>query len=115
MHAAQHLPLKPVVLEILLALAAGPLHGYAILRSVRDRTGGVPRLETGPLYRHLARLLDGGLVEETAAPKEPDTYDERRRYYRLTELGREVLRLEGERLLGLVEATRRLGIAGAGE
>lgn len=102
-------PLKPAVLEILLALAEAPLHGYGILARIREAPDGGVQLETGPLYRHLKRLLDDGLVNEASAPAGETDRDERRRYYELTALGREVLSLEGRRLSELVERGRALG------
>lgn len=109
MDTEAHLPLKPVVFHILLALAPGEAHGYGVILSVREQSDGVIRLESGPFYRHLRRLLDDGLVEES--PERPDDDDARRgAYYRLTEAGREVLAAEGRRLAGLVAATRRLGL-----
>ena len=85
------LPLRPVELHILLALADGDLHGYAIRQEALARSGGEVDLEAGTLYRALRRLLEAGLVAEkrpaaSAAPAE----DERRRTYRLTDLGRKV-------------------------
>ena len=62
----RHLPLKPVVFHILLALADQDLHGYGIMQDVRDRSGGHIRMETGPMYRHLRRLLDDGLIAEAS-------------------------------------------------
>ncbi len=106
----EHLPVKPVVLEILVALGAGALHGYAILNTVRERSHGALKLETGPLYRHLKRLLDAGLVEEAPEPDDVDASDQRRRYYRLTRLGLQVVRLETERLAGVLARASRLGM-----
>lgn len=106
----EFVPLKAAVLEILLALGETPLHGYAILQQVRDRSGGRVVLETGPLYRHLKRLLDDGLVVETDEPETVQDGDDRRRYYTLTALGREVLAVEGRRLSGLVQRGRDLGL-----
>ncbi len=105
-----HVPLKAAVLEILLALAEPPLHGYAILQRVRERTGGRIRLQTGPLYRHLKRLLEDGLVAEAEGPGPEEGGDERRRYYTLTPLGRAVLSFEGERMADLVARQRALGL-----
>jgi DNA-binding PadR family transcriptional regulator len=105
----EHLPLSPVVLAILIALGQAPLHGYAVAQAVRTRSNGRIRLETGPLYRHLKRLLDDGLVEE--APERPDPDDARRRaYYRLTPLGRQVVVAETRRLGELVRFARRAGL-----
>ena len=104
------LPLKPPIFEILLALGEGRLHGYGILQAVRAQAGGSRRLETGPLYRQLRRLLEAGWIEELAEPPEGTPDDQRRTaYYDLTPLGRAVLRAEGARLAELVSQTRRLG------
>jgi DNA-binding PadR family transcriptional regulator len=108
---AGFLPLKPSVLEILMALAETPLHGYGILQRVRERSKGRVELETGPLYRRMKRLLDDGLVMEADEPDDVDDPDERRRYYTLTRLGREVLELEAERLAALVARQRALGLS----
>ncbi len=92
-------PLKPADFHILLALAEGPRHGYGIMKEVdRESSGGV-RLEIGSLYRLLGRLLDAGLIEDAEG-------DERRRYYRISRLGRRVLKTEAERLAGLVDLVR---------
>jgi DNA-binding PadR family transcriptional regulator len=101
------LPLTPVVFEILLALAAGEQHGYAIMRDVAERTGGRIDLHAGTLYRALARLLDGGLIEELDERPAPDVDDERRRYYRLTPRGAAVAQAEAERLEAQLTAARR--------
>ena len=103
------IPLKPVILEIVMSLAQGDRHGYAILRDVRTRSVGRMKLETGPLYRHLKRLLDDGLVEETDGSAEGESSDKRRRYYGLTALGRAVLAAEGQRLARAVEHAQALG------
>jgi DNA-binding PadR family transcriptional regulator len=92
-------PLKPADFHILLALAEGPCHGYGIMKEVERESNGDVRLEIGSLYRLLARMLDSGLIEEVDG-------DERRRYYRLSRLGRRVLKAEAERLAGLVELFR---------
>jgi len=105
----RHLPLKPVVFHILLALAEGDAHGYAVIKEVRRVSGGRVHLTTGPFYRHLARLLDDGLVEETV--ERPRDDDPRRgSYYRLTDLGRGVVAAEGARMASLVGTTVRLGL-----
>ena len=91
--------LKPADFHILLALAAGPRHGYGIMREVERESGGDVRLEIGSLYRLLGRLLDQGFIENADA-------DERRRYYRISRLGRRVLKTEAERLAGLVDVIR---------
>jgi len=96
-----HLPLTPVEFHILLSLADGARHGYAILQDVTGRAGDLLRLRTGTLYTVIKRMLDGGWLEETDGRDAGDT-DERRRYYRLTPLGREVTRAEARRLEALV-------------
>lgn len=103
------LPIKPAVLLILVSLAEGEKHGYAVMKSVRDRSEGRVKLETGPLYRHLSRLIEDGLVEETEREAEAD--DPRRRcYYRLSRLGRRVLAAEARALADVVDVTKRLGV-----
>ncbi len=108
-----HLPLKPAVFQILLALADRERHGYSVLLAVRESSGGRIRLETGPLYRHLKKLLDCGLVREF---REESPQDPRRGCrYALTDLGRQVLRAESARLDQALSLSRRLGLLeGAG-
>ena len=103
------LPLTPVALNVLLALADGERHGYGIMLEVRERTGGRVRLGPGTLYGAVKRLKEGGVIEESGERPDPESDDERRRYYRLTGFGREVLAAEVERLDGLVRAARRKG------
>jgi DNA-binding PadR family transcriptional regulator len=95
-------PIKPAVFHILLALADGPVHGYAAMQAVRERSAGSVRLSTGSFYRHLAKLLDDGLVEEAAGPADDDP--RRGAYYRVTATGRHALARERDRLAGLVAA-----------
>lgn len=90
------LPLTAVVFEILVSLASEDRHGYSILADVRQRTG--EPLLPGSLYRAMARLLESGLVEELDERPDPALDDERRRYYRLTTLGRSVASAEAARL-----------------
>jgi DNA-binding PadR family transcriptional regulator len=106
MDAGRFLPLTPVVLEIAMALATGDRHGYEIMQEVERRSEGRIVLHPGTLYRALARLLDQRLIEELDA--RPDDVDPRRRYYRLTPLGRAVAHAEVDRLAGQVSAARRL-------
>ena len=105
-----YLPLTPAVLDIVLALGDEELHGYAIMREVRRRTDGRRRLAPGTLYRSLRQMQERGLVEESEERPDPDLDDERRRYYRLTDLGRRVAVAEVERLEGLVRAARSKGL-----
>ena len=102
-----HLPLSPIAFEILMSLAEGDRHGYAILRSVEERTG--TGLHAGTLYRALARLVDAALLEELEEAPDPET-DERRRYYRLTRLGRRVAAAEARRLEEQVGTARAIGL-----
>jgi DNA-binding PadR family transcriptional regulator len=105
--ADDFLPLKPVVVHILLALSAGDSHGYGVIQAVRAHSDGRIQLETGPFYRHLNRLLDDGLVEDSGTrPVDVDT--RRGAYYRLTPLGGLVLSAEEERLAKLLSLTRSL-------
>ncbi len=107
MDVDRFLPLTPVVFEIALALGAGERHGYDIMQEVERRTDGRIVLHPGTLYRALSRLLELGLIEELDERPAGDT-DERRRYYRLTALGRGVARAEVERLASQVSAARGL-------
>jgi DNA-binding PadR family transcriptional regulator len=84
--------------QVLVALADGEKHGYAIIKEVARRTGDAVRLHTGTLYTALRRFVDDGLVEESVERPDPSLDDERRRYYRLTERGRAVALAEANRL-----------------
>ena len=95
--AAEFLPLNPATLHILLALAGEDLHGYAIMQHVAERSEGRYKLGPGTLYDNLQRLLDQGLVKELAQER-GRSGDSRRRYYRLSALGRGVLAAEISRL-----------------
>jgi DNA-binding PadR family transcriptional regulator len=107
LNLAGFLPLTPVSFEILLALAGGEQHGYAVMLDVERRSGGAISLHAGSLYRALNRLLEAGLIEELDERPEPEQDDERRRYYRLTTKGLEVARGEARRLEQQVEAARQ--------
>jgi len=98
------LPLRPVDLHLLLVLAEGDAHGYGLVQSIAERTGGLVRLDPGNLYRVIKRLVDTGVIDEVERRRAPDLGDERRRYYTLTALGRRVLTAEVERLQALVNA-----------
>lgn len=98
-------PMKLQWFHILLALAEGDLHGYAIQRAVLDRTAGEMTLWPAMLYRSLATLAEEGLIQGTDEPADGDR-DERRRYYSLTPAGRERLRAEAERMSEWVEIAR---------
>src|SRR5262245_60561592 len=92
------IPLTPMVLQVLLALADGDKHGYAIIKEVRRRTTGEVELGASSLYAVMKRLLGDGLVLETDDRPDPALDDERRRYYRLTDFGRAVASAELKRL-----------------
>jgi DNA-binding PadR family transcriptional regulator len=104
-----HLPLTPAVFAILLALADGEKHGYAIMKEAALPAGGAINLGPGTLYGTIDRLIRDTLVEETGL-----TDDARRRYYRLTNLGHAVLAAETERLaVSLRTARSRTAATGA--
>lgn len=96
--ASRHLPLAPWHFEVLLSLAGGELHGYGIIREIRGRSRGRLELGTSTLYAALRRLLAAGLIEDAGGPQEASAGPPRR-YYRITELGRDVAELEARRLL----------------
>lgn len=102
------LPLTPVVLHILLSLAdeRQGKHGYAVAREVEELTDGQIRMGPGTLYGSIQRMLDASLIDERRSRSAPDE-DERRRYYKITPLGRRVLELEVSRLADIVAIARR--------
>src|SRR5579862_1783941 len=100
------LPLKTNWFHILLSLAAEDQHGYGIMQEVLERTGGKVRLWPATLYGTLARLIDAGLIQESDERPAAELDDARRRYYKLTRLGRRVLDLESRRLEDLVNVLR---------
>lgn len=109
--AASGKPLKAAWFHILLALADEAQHGYAIRSTVRERTEGAVKLYPATLYGSIRELSERGLIEALEGEDDPDE-DQRRRYYQLTETGRDTLRSEITRLQGLVEhalTTRALG------
>lgn len=92
------LPLTPAAFHVLLALAEGDRHGYAIMQEVQETTGGRVSMGPGTLYGTIKRLLAAGLIEESRERPDPDLDDRRRRYYRLTDIGRRVAAAEATRL-----------------
>src|SRR5215208_1196400 len=102
----RQLPLTAVVLHILLALADGELHGYAIAQDIEGTTGGQIRMGPGTLYGSIQRMLAASLIEESPVKRRADDDDERRRYYRMTSFGRRVLELELQRLSSVVRLAR---------
>ena len=103
-----HRPLTPALFHVLLALADGDRHGYAILKEVERRTAGEVRLSAGTLYGILKRLLADGLIEETGRRPAAHLDDERRRYYRLTRSGQQTAVAEARRLEQALTQARRL-------
>jgi len=106
------LPLHRDTFHILVSLADRDRHGYSILRDVADRTDGALRFSLSSLYASIKRLLHQGLIEELAERPDPDEDDERRRYYRLTRLGRNVAEVEARRLERLLADARATGLLG---
>jgi DNA-binding PadR family transcriptional regulator len=106
-----HLPLSPAVFHLLLALAEEDSHGYAIMRDIEERTGGLVKVGPGMLYGSIKWLLEERLIEE-APRRSAKKEDERRKYYRLTADGLTVVKAEAARLeaaVGLARARKVLG------
>ena len=101
--AADLTPLSPAVFHILLSLAEGERHGYALKREIAQRTGGRVKLGPGVLYGSIGKMLELGLIEESVDRPDPHLDDERRRYYRITSLGLRVAQAETLRLRELVQ------------
>ena len=102
--------MKPLPLQILLALAEGDSHGYGLMQAIRAQTGGTVAVQTGSFYRHLGKLIDEGWVAEAAGRREGD--DPRRgTYYRLTPRGWQVLADEKRRLTDLVAQMKKVRLS----
>jgi len=99
--------MRPIEFEILLSLAAGHRHGYAILQDIGARSDGALSVETGTLYRALQRLVEQALVAPASARATGPDDDERRRYYAITPAGRRAATAEAQRMAGLVDLARR--------
>ena len=99
----ERLPLSPPVFQVLLSLCEGPMHGYAILTDIQDRTETTVQLGAGTLYAAIRRMSSAGMVEECDPPSGEEVTDTRRRYYRLTDHGTEIARAEARRLRSLAE------------
>jgi DNA-binding PadR family transcriptional regulator len=99
-------PLPFAAFQILLSLAGEDLHGYAIMRKVADQTGGRMRLGPGTLYSSIQSLLEAKLIEELDSREDSSLNNERRRYYRLTSVGRNLARAEASRLADLLRVAR---------
>jgi DNA-binding PadR family transcriptional regulator len=106
------LPLHRDTFHVLVSLADSDRHGYSILLDVAERTSGALRFSPSSLYASIKRLLHQGLIEELAERPDPDEDDERRRYYRLTRLGRKVAEIEARRLEQLLADARATGLLG---
>ena len=102
----QPIPLTAPVFHILVALSDGERHGYAIMQDVASQTNDAVQLGPGTLYGCLKRMLAAGLVEESDERPDPALDNSRRRYYRMTALGRQAARAEAERLENAVTAAR---------
>jgi DNA-binding PadR family transcriptional regulator len=100
-------PLPLTAFQILLALAGDDLHGYGIMRQVAEQTNGRLRLGPGTLYSSIQSLLDEKLIEEVSAREDLKPGHERRRYYRLTSVGRDLARGEADRLADVLRLARR--------
>src|SRR3954465_8084224 len=100
------LPLTPPVFHILLALADEERHGYGIMQDVARQTDDALQLGPGTLYGCLKRMLAAKLVEESDERPDPELDDQRRRYYRMTPLGRQVVHAEAKRLSDAVMAAQ---------
>lgn len=100
------LPLTPGMSHVLIALADGEKHGYAIIKEIARRTDGAIRLSAGTLYTLIRRFVQEGIIAESAERPDPSLDDERRRYYRLTEFGREVAKAEAARMESALRMAR---------
>jgi DNA-binding PadR family transcriptional regulator len=103
------LPLRSVEFHILLSLSAGERHGYGIIQDIQAR-GDAAVPDVGTMYRALARMVDGGLIEAAARRAAADASDERRNYYRITDAGRRIASAEARRLEALTRAARLGGL-----
>jgi DNA-binding PadR family transcriptional regulator len=109
------LPLTPTVFHILLALADQERHGYGIMQEVMAITQNQVRMGPGTLYGSIKRMLKANLIEESDERPDLELDDERRRYYRLTDLGRRVLAAEAQRLSTLIDVAQAKHILGSAE
>jgi DNA-binding PadR family transcriptional regulator len=109
-NAEEFTPLTPAVFNILLSLADGEKHGYGIMLEVEANTNGQVIMGPGTLYGSIKRMLKADLIEESDERADPQMDDQRRKYYRLTDLGRRALRMEAERLASQVMIARAKNI-----
>jgi len=110
--ARELIPLSPPVFHVLLALGDTAMHGYAMMQSFEAKTAGTEALLPGTLYATIARMVDARLIEESEPPE--NARDRRRRYYRVTDFGREVVAAESERLSRLLRIARAENMIPAG-
>ena len=108
----EFLPLTPAVFNILLALADNEKHGYGIMLEVEANTDGQVLMGPGTLYGSIKRMLKAGLIEESNERADPEMDDQRRKYYRLTDLGRSTLHMEAERLASQVMIAKVKNVLG---
>ena len=106
------IPLTPAVFNILLALADSEKHGYGIMLEVETNTKGQVLMGPGTLYGSIKRMLKAGLIAESDERADPGMDDQRRKYYKLTNLGRRVLSMEAERLASQVMIARAKNVLG---
>jgi DNA-binding PadR family transcriptional regulator len=106
------IPLTPAVFHILLSLADGEKHGYAIMQSVDNLSNGSVKMGPGTLYGSIKRMQKNNLIIETDQRPDPQLDDERRRYYQLTDFGQRVATLEAQRLHKLVNSRQSLRLLG---
>src|SRR5262245_21978331 len=104
------LPLPTAVFHILIALADRDRHGYSIMQDVSARTDGKVQLSAGTLYSSVRRMLEQGLIEELRDSPDPESTDERRRYYRLTKFGRRAAAAEVDRVSAMLKQARATGL-----
>ena len=105
-----HLPLRPHVFQILLSLLETEMHGYSIVKDIEGRTDGEVVLGTSTLYAAIKRMVAAGLLRESDGPPGGESTDERRRYYRITDLGREVAQEEALRIRRLGQMVASTGL-----
>jgi DNA-binding PadR family transcriptional regulator len=108
----EFLPLTPAVFNILLALADSEKHGYGIMLEVEANTNGQVLMGPGTLYGSIKRMRKAGLIEESNERADPEMDDQRRKYYRLTDLGRRVMNMEAERLASQVMIAKAKNVLG---
>lgn len=108
----EFIPLTPAVFNILLALANSEKHGYGIMLEVETNTDGQVLMGPGTLYGSIKRMLKAGLIEESDERADPEMDDQRRKYYRLTDLGKRTLRMEAERLASQVMIAKAKNVFG---